>query len=368
MKKEIIEILSNLVKIKSTEDNILEKYKAIEFVQNYLSELDIKVDIIKHPESPYLLASIPGQIDKNFLMVVHVDVVNGDENLFELKKEGDILKGRGVYDNKGPVAMALVLIKNILQDKNSKYPNIQLLVTSDEETGGKQSTTIMMEQGKFKHIEAVFIPDGGAEDFIVCKQKGIMQVILESKGKAAHGSMPWKGENAIEKIYEVFLDIKNEFIKFEKDSSDQEKWYPTVNLGYLKGGNATNQVPSKAIIGLDIRFTEPHTLDSMKKLLKEIINNRVDIVDINGDEMLNSKEDFDEIIKYKEIMEKIFNNKIRFEKEHGGSDARIFSDLNIPVWLQNPKGGGPHSENEWVNLDSIEKMTKGLQEYLTKFE
>jgi di/tripeptidase len=104
----------------------------------------------------------------------------------------------------------------------------------------------------------------------------------------------------------------------------------------------------------------------MKKFITKVINERAKIITINGDEMLNSKTDYPEIIKYQKVMQKAFNETITFEKEHGGSDARIFADLNIPVWLQNPKGGGPHSSGEWVDVTSIELMAQGLKEYLTK--
>jgi len=57
---------------------------------------------------------------------------------------------------------------------------------------------------------------------------------------------------------------------------------------------------------------------------------------------------------------------ISFTKAHGSSDARFFSQHNIPVIMLRPDGGGAHGDVEWISISSYSAFYALLKEYVTR--
>jgi len=51
---------------------------------------------------------------------------------------------------------------------------------------------------------------------------------------------------------------------------------------------------------------------------------------------------------------------------HGTSDVNYFRARNIPVIETRPKGGGQHSNQEWIDLKDLERFYKVMVEYVKK--
>ena len=70
-------------------------------------------------------------------------------------------------------------------------------------------------------------------------------------GRAAHGSTPWLGDNAVLKAIDVFRRI--ETLPFSRESSELFD-RPSINLGRINGGDALNKVPDECTMVVDIRY------------------------------------------------------------------------------------------------------------------
>ena len=81
--------------------------------------------------------------------------------------------------------------------------------------------------------------------------KGVLAMRIEVSGKAAHGSTPWLGDNAVLKALDVFRAIEG--LPFARESSDLFD-RPSINLGRILGGDALNKVPDLCAIDVDIRY------------------------------------------------------------------------------------------------------------------
>lgn len=92
-------------------------------------------------------------------ILAHADVVpagNGwTHEPFDVTLENDLLYGRGVIDNKGPVISALYAMKYIKDNFNIKN-NVRLIVGSDEEKGSSDLSYYIERE---KLPEYVFTPD-----------------------------------------------------------------------------------------------------------------------------------------------------------------------------------------------------------------
>lgn len=360
MKEELITLIRELVSFPTIADNVGARSEALDWVDNWLEKNGVATKRYPDEHAPALSARVKGESDKTLLIMVHLDVVHAPEELFRLREEGDILYGRGVIDNKGPAAAAMMLLKELAGD--NKGAAVEVIFTTDEEVGGFRGAGRLASSGEFDHISALFVPDGGGKNLIVCKEKGVYQVRLKGLGKSAHGSRPWLGENAIENGFRAYENIKNFFA--DKAPRDPNHWYTTANLGRISAGKAVNQVPEEAFLDVDIRFTEEYDFEKLEKLVRENIQGKAELAEvINSGDILASEPDHPYILKYKEVAEEFFGGSVEIGVEHGASDARHFSQLGAPVWIQYPEGGDIHAENEWVSVSSLEAMTETLKKY-----
>ena len=123
---------------------------------------------------------------------------------------------------------------------------------------------------------------------------------LKAKGLAAHGSVPFLGENAVEKLIEVWrhtrrisdfkLDVpetlepvfessidlferRMKLTEAQKASLRRLYHFPTVSLNVIRGGIKANVVPDYAEAHLDIRVTPGANINAVRdhvlKLVKE---------------------------------------------------------------------------------------------------
>ena len=74
----------------------------------------------------------------------------------------------------------------------------------------------------------------------------------------------WEGINAIENIIDFYNDIS--LIFTTEPCGDTNHWHNTINLGKIEGGTKVNIVPDYCYAEIDIRFTEPWTVEKMKEV------------------------------------------------------------------------------------------------------
>lgn len=332
--KEIVDNAKELISYKTIKENYKEFDKAFEFIKKELSDYYIKEIYVDN----YKNLIVSNTEDKNLDIIFcgHIDVVPAD--IYEAKEENGKLTGRGTFDMKGGLSVIMSLLKN-----NKSHKKIAFIITSDEEIGGNCCKQIMKEYNS----KLAIIPDGGKNFELVIEEKGLLQLEISTKGKTYHASEPYKGENAILKLIEVY----NEITKIYNGASE-ENYVTSVNLSKITGGEAINMVPGHATMSLDIRFTKEETVDSIINKIQSLKED-IEIKVLDSGPTFHTDENLDIIKDFKEKSEKVLNNKIKVKKCTATSDAIYFSEKNIPTILINPIGDYWHAPNEYVEVDSL---------------
>jgi succinyl-diaminopimelate desuccinylase len=343
--EEIITLTQDLIRFKTVHSQPDEIQRCVSFIEDYLKKCGANYRRLDHNNIPSVIV-MP---DSNFAPVVlmsHVDVVDGADELFVPRVKGDTLYGRGSIDDKYAAALSLVLVKTYLQQNQAKGKNqsdlpFGVLITADEEIGGIDGA-----RQALKEIQAEFCIalDGGRLKKIVVKEKGIIRLKLKAKGKTAHGARPWLGENAIENLIDDYRVLKKYFMLSAPDF-----WQRTLNFSRIKGGKATNQVPDYAEALFDIRYTEN---DDMEKIFLEIQRK------IKGELIVERKEPLFEggDSPHLDLLVEIAGDtEVGFE--HGASDARFLSAHGIKGIVWGADGDmSQHSDDEHVNIQSVYKL------------
>src|SRR5512135_1372679 len=222
------------------------------FVKGWLESRDIEVRHHDHNGLPVLVAEVgppPGDAGAEPCVVFHghLDVVPAEPQQFQPRVEGDRLIGRGAYDMKGGLAAMMCALKDVERQSGVR---VRLVCVPDEESEeiDERSTDGAVSRG----LGGDFAITGEPTNLhIGIEAKGVLAMLIEVQGRAAHSSTPWLGDNAVLKAIDVFRAIES--LPFSRESSELFD-RPSINLGRIEGGDALNKVPDRCEMVVDIRY------------------------------------------------------------------------------------------------------------------
>jgi succinyl-diaminopimelate desuccinylase len=160
---------------------------------------------------------------------------------------GGMLYGRGSSDMKGGIG---AIVAAALQTSATRRSNLKLVLTAGEETGceGAHHLSLLGVLGSARAI-VVAEPTANVPCF---GHRGVLWLSLQIAGRAAHGSTPHLGNNAVVKAASAIQGLDR--FNFEI-GTHRYLGSPSLNVGYCHGGGNINVVPDRAQIGIDIRTT-----------------------------------------------------------------------------------------------------------------
>jgi len=291
------------------------------------------------------------------LLQAHLDVVPAAQpELFQLQDRGDKLYGRGVYDMKFAVACYLQLIEDLAADL-ALY-DFGIMLTSDEEIGGQNGVKYLLEQGY--RADVCLIPDGGNDWKIEASCNGIWMIRLSATGKAAHGSRPWEGDNAINKLLACIAEIHELFGNMTADRN-------TMVLSQIKGGAAINQVPGQAEATIDMRFINRQAYETQRQQIEKIIKQYGLTVETLAEvNVVNTDLKNPQVRQFIEVAERVRGKPLESCHSLGATDAQHFVPTGIPTIVIRPSGGGHHGDEEWIDKRELLEFYAVLKTYVTE--
>lgn len=269
-----------------------EEWRVAEIVRRELDAASIPYSSHARDEGrPNLI----GRLGRNtsgqrLLIAAHMDVVpSGDPSEwtkladpFEPVERDGMLYGRGVLDNKGPLAAALVAARMIQRvvGADALAGQLQIAALSDEEATGPDGVDYgvgyLLEE-KLLDATCAIVPDiGEFMKSIDIAEKGGGVMRITAKGVQAHGSTPERGVNAIHKMAKLLAKLESFPFACEAHPLLGE---PTINVGEIFGGAAPNIVPGSCTVTVDLRLvpgqTMQHVRERMIALAQEIADDFV---------------------------------------------------------------------------------------------
>lgn len=358
--EQLINLTKKLVSFKSVKENYQERKNVINFVSDYFMDTSAKIRKFNNQHVDSIIISNSNGKKLDIIFSAHLDVVPAEDSQFKLIKKGSRIYGRGVADNKGSAALMMILVKELLQEN----PNFTfgLMLTTDEERGGENGVGYLIK--KVGYIaKVVLLPDLGDKFELIHASKGVLQFTIQAKGKAAHGSRPYLGDNALDKLINVYLAIKTFFpIRL----TEKNNWQNSINLGVLTGGEAGNKVPDLAEMKLDIRFIWNDDASRIKQDVEKIIDQEkgVKIIDISFGELMLVDKKNEYLLTINKAAKKILGKPMKIGKETGACDGRFFSAKGVPVLAFAANCGNIHGKGEWLDVNSQIKLYKIYREFL----
>jgi len=304
-----------------------------------------------------IISSIKNEGDKHLVFSGHLDTVPiGDVSWktdpFEGRIIGDQLFGRGASDMKSGVAAMILAIEYLLKAGVKVGGTVTFVGTIGEEMNAIGAKNVMQGES-LKNATAIVVGEP-SKNQILFAHKGALWLKIEFKGKAAHGSMPEKGTNAILAANEFI----HEFKTYKLPGSDHlDLGKATVNIGTISGGTSTNMVPDSCSLTIDIRTVAGHDhqeiVNEIRLLLEPLCNReRVSyaISILNDLPAVATPKDDPFIVQSITTANELFGFKHEPKTVNYYTDASVFAQyLNVPILIYGP--GEPemaHKVNEYV--------------------
>lgn len=229
----------------------------IDKLASWLNTLGFRCEVIpltKQPHKANLIATL-GSGPGGLVLSGHTDTVpfneeRWDMNPLGLTEKDNKLFGLGATDMKGFFPIAIEAAKTFL-DKPLKQP-LMILATADEESS-MDGARELAAQGAPKARFAVI---GEPTDLKPIRMhKGIMMNAITVEGRAGHSSDPSLGNNAMEAMHLVMVDL----LAFRAEL--QQRYnnplftvaVPTLNLGCIHGGDNPNRICGQCELHFDLR-------------------------------------------------------------------------------------------------------------------
>ncbi|HYH36508.1 MAG TPA: M20/M25/M40 family metallo-hydrolase [Candidatus Saccharimonadales bacterium] len=357
MKANTLErILADLVTFRTISGEHQAAAAFLDYADDYLAQRGMIMNRVEFNGFPSLVATTRPTKTPKLLLQAHIDVVSGPDSCFELcEKDGSFL-GRGVFDMKFATAIFLKVVDE-LQDRLADY-DFGIMLTSDEEVGGKDGVKALLDAGY--GTDVCVLPDAGDNWQIETSYKGAWISHASTKGVAAHGSRPWEGDNAIDRLVDALCEIRELFDGQNTDSA-------TLSINQISGGTVINQVADKAQATLDIRFVSNNNLERLKSGIGAIAD-RYDVSFETVVEMMITHTDITHplVRSFLETASRIRGKPIGQIRSLGSSDARFFAARGIPVILVRPDGGCAHADDEWISKTGFEQYFQVVKAYVEK--
>ncbi|MFP4169551.1 MAG: M20 family metallopeptidase [Methanomassiliicoccales archaeon] len=340
MKETIVETLMELMGIDS--DHLADKGAIVEFCNEWLGDCGMEVTV--HGEECPAIEATAGT---GLIMSGHLDVVPTGEGWTrgQGEREGDIVYGRGTADMKGAVA-AMLHAARTLSEEGVPF---SVFLTTDEEEGMRGALRLSRSPA-LKEAPGVMI--GEPTDMrVVSEEKGVYRFRLTTRGKAAHSSQPWLGDNAISRM-QVLLSLMDDLATTPGAPTDgMTMCYTTIS-----GGTKNNVVPESCRAEVDVRFPASMDLEEVESL----VDGRLQGEEYRMDHIarLNSFRAPEDSGMLSEIIDQLGTGKV---KAAFATEAARFSEANPQVYICGPGPSGVcHIADEWVDVGQLERYYRLL--------
>ena len=257
MQEQAVRLLTNLLGIYSPSG----KEEAIaSFLAEEMKKLGFQVGI----DAIGNVIGVVGEGEPTIFLCGHMDTVAGH---LPLRVEEGKIYARGAVDAKGPLAAMVMAAAEVVKEPAFKGKVLVASVVEEEATS--RGVRHLITQG-IQADYAIFGEPSGVEN-ITIGYKGQIQLKVTCKTQTGHSSTPWLYENALEKAYELWLQIKNSYPPLE--TAESPFYAITACLTKVSGGRPISVIPFESEMNIDIRvppqFTSAQVIEETRKVIAQ---------------------------------------------------------------------------------------------------
>jgi succinyl-diaminopimelate desuccinylase len=294
---------------------------------------------------------------------------------------GGWIYGRGTSDMKGSIASLLLALQALRATKTAPRLNVEVSFTADEETDSALGTGWLVDHAPIAPDYAV-VMEGGELNQVCCGHNGTLWLEVTVHGRAAHGSRPDLGINALEKMAALVRELE-----IYKRSLTRTRWRtpngriasPTLNVGGVFScgeGAKINTVPATATFTLDRRVLAIESHAGAERELRAFLaaaarripQCRITVSKISENYACFTPPAHPFFAAMAGCVTRVRGEPAEFNVSTGFNDMHFFASIRkIPTLGYGPGGRKEHAVDEAAKISELLASAKIYAELMTSF-
>ena len=377
-------VLQDLVRIPSVNPDLVPDADGEAKIANYIADtlagwgLEVQVREIAEGRLNVIATLEGAGAGRTLLFNGHMDTV-GVEGMAE-PYSGEVrdgrLYGRGAIDMKGSLAATMAATKSLIDSGITLRGSVIFTYVADEEYAsiGTSAIAYDIRQGRLRG------PDGAVNTEatglrVGIGHKGFTWLEVVTEGKAAHGSRPDLGVDAIAQMGKLLVEVDR--LQEQLAAGDQHSLLGagSVHASLVNGGREMSSYPARCTLKLERRTVPSETADSVAEEIEKIIS-RLSTEDsafhASSRVMLVRNpwqaDPRSQIVKTTAAaIEAVTGAPSATMTQTGWLDSALLGDVGIPTVICGPSGEGLHAEVESIDVTSLGTCTEIYAEIIRRF-
>ncbi len=192
--------------------------------------------------------------------------------------------------------------------------------------------------------------------------KGFVWSEIEIEGRAAHGSRPAEGRDAITAMAPVLTRLAELEAALDASPGHPLTGPGSVHAGLIEGGQEISSYPARCVLAIERRTAPGESAGAFREECEALIEG-VEGAELRMGLVRDSFEvepDAAVVSAVSRAAQAVTGAPARVYGETYWMDAAFIQAAGIPTVVFGPTGAGAHADEEWVDLASVEACTDVL--------
>ena len=317
------------------------------------------------PGRPNVVGVLNGRAPGRALMLCgHTDTVGvaGMSRPFEPDVRNGRVYGRGAQDMKGGVAAMLGAARNLVDAGGLEAGRLIVAAVVDEEHSSLGAEALV----RTWQADAAVVTEPTGLDVAVA-HKGFQWVAVETRGRAAHGSRPLEGRDAILRMGRVLAALEALDRALHAGKAHPLLGTASLHASLIHGGQELSSYPDRAWLEFERRTLpgEPASVavDELDRIIQDLRAADVEFEAERRALLSRDGYEFDRASSLPAELTQAVRDAGATPATVGmtfWTDAAILGAAGIPAAIFGPGGAGLHSTEEYVILDDVHTCCAAL--------
>jgi acetylornithine deacetylase len=259
---ELAELLGQLVAIDSVNPSLVPgaagEAAIAEFVADWLERAGLEVSVgDAAPGRPNVVGTARGTGGgRTLLLNAHTDTVGveGMERPHEPRVETGCLFGRGAYDMKAGLAASMLAVASVRELAG----DVVLAAVVDEEAAASGTKALIASELR---VDAAIVTEPTGLDVAIA-HKGFAGFQIETAGRAAHGSRPERGIDAIARMGPILVELSALADRLRAEEGHPLLGPSSLHASLIEGGQEYSSYPERCLLTGEWRTLPGHRLQT----------------------------------------------------------------------------------------------------------
>ena len=358
-----LDIACNLIRINSVNPGLKKgaagEKEIAEFIYHFLREEGIDTELQKvAPDRFNVIATVKGlQPGPRILLNGHLDTVNvsGMQDPFIPTLNKGKLYGRGSQDMKGGIAIAISTLLALHNQRKNLAGEIVLAAVVDEEALSLGTSYFLKHWPRDKPFDFAIVLEP-TDLQVSTAHKGFAWLEIKTFGKAAHGSRPMDGIDAIRMMAEILKELDKCDQNLQQQILHQQLGSGSLHASLISGGSQWSSYPDLCQLKYERRTVPPETkftVESEIQLILEKCHRKNSLFKAEA-RVIYARNPFEidpnlkMVQKFYQTAHRHFPQEVVWGWVSFWTDAALLSMAGIPSIVFGPRGSGLHSLEEYV--------------------